>query len=173
MKGVSFPAATPSLLSKRKPKLKKRTKSHLRPSIKLGSHHNDSHKNITSDFLYRISPKLVKKYGKCELKFNYAFKYVRHRGDFHEPRIFSTSLCEPRRIYKNPRNASAADTTSHPQGHDLDVRRLMCTTDIWGSHSRTDATSPLYMTPCRLSYTLLAVGAGVRKASTEDTPTNI
>jgi hypothetical protein len=90
-----------------------------------------------------------------------------------------TNLAFSRQVYvspiefsENPRNGLVVDTTSQPDGHDLDIRRLMCASDIWESH-RTGASSRLCMTPCRLSYTLLAVGAGLRKVSTEHTPANV
>ena len=79
----------------------------------------------------------------------------------------------PTEFNENPRNGLVADTTSQPDGHDLDIRRLMCAGDIWESHSRTGASSLLCMTPCRLSYMLLDVGADVRKVGTEHTPINV
>lgn len=91
-----------------------------------------------------------------------------------------TNLVFSRRVYvnpiefnENPRNGLVADTTSQPDGNELDIRRLMCTSHIWESHSRNGASSLLCMMPCRLSYTLLAVGARVRKVSTEHTHTNV
>jgi len=69
-----------------------------------------------------------------------------------------TNLAFSRQVYvkptefnENPRNGLVADTTSQPDGHDLDIRRLVCTSDIWESHSRSGASSLLCMMLCRLS----------------------
>ena len=65
---------------------------------------------------------------------------------------FFTNLAFSRQVYwnptefnENPRNDLVADTTSQPDGHNLDVRRLICTSDIWESH-RPGASSLLRMT---------------------------
>jgi hypothetical protein len=73
---------------------------------------------------------------------------------------------------ENPRHDLVVDT-SQPDGHDVDIRRLTCTSDICGGGGCLTACSLLCKTPCRLLYTLLAVGAVVRKLSTEHSPTNV
>jgi hypothetical protein len=41
-------------------------------------------------------------------------------------------------LNENPRNGPVADTTSQPDGHDLDIRGLMCSGDVWGSDSNNN-----------------------------------
>jgi len=59
----------------------------------------------------------------------------------------------PTEFNKNPRNGLVTDTTPQPDGYDLDVRRLMCTSDVWESHSRTGPYGLLCVRSCRLPYT--------------------
>lgn len=56
----------------------------------------------------------------------------------------------PTEFNKNPRNCLVAGTTPQPDGHDLDVRGLMCTSDVWVAHSRTAPSSLLCVASCRL-----------------------
>lgn len=127
-------------------------------------------KFITADFLYQISLKLVKKDMESTNTNSITFLSMTVTETIFKTLAFSRQVyVNPTEFNENPRNGLVADTTSQPNGHDLDIGRLMCTSDIWESHSRTGASSLLCMTPCRLSYTLLAVGACVRKVSTEHT----
>jgi hypothetical protein len=46
---------------------------------------------------------------------------------------FSGQFCvKTTELNENPRNSPVADTTSQPDGHDLDIRGLMCSGDVWG-----------------------------------------